>query len=301
MTAEMIPFDVILVILQFADQGTMYEFGQTCQTVSPHALKQLWNMPYITDLTAFRQLTDTLRMQMPRHPYKHWISGLALHLSTFEAIPDQLFTELFQLNLEILSLSHLDIDDQDDAQLKQFFRLQLNQGIAEIHIHYCAAQVLHSLFLAVQVQMRPHLHTLCINQCYLSDHHIIPLVRHCPGLKHLKLDQCGCLSDDGLIAIANHCRRLVTLIVTLPSTIIQSNTITTRTLDALHANCLMLRSFVCGGQLRIAEHITTQEPPRSYRFSITTNTNHLPPFGVGGHMSPIRVTITIITTSNIGL
>ncbi|KAF1802503.1 hypothetical protein FB192DRAFT_1378422 [Mucor lusitanicus] len=280
MTAEMIPFDVILVILQFADQGTMFEFGQTCQTISSHALKQLWNMPYITSLAAFRQLTDTLHKQMPRHPYKHWISGLALHLSTFEAIPDQLFTELFQLNLEILSLSRLDVVNQDSVQLRQFFCLQLDQGIAEIHMHQCAAQVLHSLLLAIQDRMRPHLHTLCINQCYLSDHHIIPLVSHCPGLKTLKLHQCGCLSDEGLIAIANHCKLLDTLIVTLPPTIIQSNTITTRTLDALDANCLMLRTFVCGGQIRITEHVT-QEPRQSYRFAITTNTEHLPLFGIG--------------------
>ncbi|KAK4514819.1 uncharacterized protein ATC70_002424 [Mucor velutinosus] len=218
-------------------------------------------------------------MKMPRHPYKHWISGLALHLSTFEAIPDQLFTKLFQLNLEILSLSHVDINE-GSVQLKQFLSLQLSQGIAEIHMHQCTAQVLYSLLMAIQDRMRPHLHTLCINQCYLSDHHIIPLVGHCPGLKTLKLHQCGCLSDEGLIAIANRCKLLNTLIVTLPPTIIQSNTITTRTLEALNANCLMLRSFVCGGQIRITEHIT-QEPQQSYRFVITTNTDHLPPFGVG--------------------
>lgn len=271
-TAEMIPFDVILVILQFADQGTMYEFGQTCQTISPHALKQLWNMPYITNLAAFRQLTNTLHMQMPRHPYKHWVSGLALHLNTFEAIPDQLFTELFQLNLEILSLSRLDASEES-VQLKQFFCLQLNQGIAEIHMHQCSAQVLHSLLMAIQDRMRPHLHTLCINQCYMSDHYIIRLASHCSGLKTLKIHQCGCLSDEGLIAIANHCRLLDTLIVTLPPTIVQSNTITTRTLDALDANCLMLRSFVCRGQIRIREHIA-QESGQTYRFAITTTNDH---------------------------
>ncbi|CAO0796911.1 unnamed protein product [Mucor circinelloides] len=275
----MIPFDVISVILQFADQETLYEFGLTCQTISPHALRQLWNMPYITNLAAFRQLTSTLHMQMPLHPYKHWISGLALHLNTFEVIPDQLFTELFQLNLEILSLSRLNTN-QESAQFEQFLCLQLNQGIAEIYMYQCAPQVLQSLLVAIQERIRPHLHTLCINQCHLSDHHIIPVVSYCPGLKSLKLHRCGCLSDDGLIAIAEHCRLLDTLIVTLPPTIIQSNTITTRTLEALDTHCLMLRSFECGGQIRITDHIN-QEPRPLYRFAITTSTDYLPPFGAG--------------------
>lgn len=276
----MIPFDVILVILQFVDQETMYEFSLSCQTISPHALRHLWNMPYITNSTSFYMLTNTLNLQMPLHPYKHWISGLALHFNTlYEAIPDQLFSSLFQLNLEILSLGQLHINEEN-VQFKQFLCHHLNQGIAEVHMYQCSSIVLRSLLNALQEQVRPYLRTLCISQCHLSDHQIIPVVAHCPGLKSLKLDKCGCLSDQGLIAIANNCKLLDTLLVTLPSNIIQSNTITTKTLEALETHCLSLRSFVCGGQIRITRHIN-QEPTRYYHFAITTNTDYLPSFDVG--------------------
>ncbi|KAI8636792.1 hypothetical protein BD408DRAFT_448162 [Parasitella parasitica] len=275
----MIPFDVILAVLQFADQGTMYEFGLTCQTISPHALRHLWNMPYITNPTEFHQLTDALSLPMPLHPYSHWVTGLALHFSSaaYEAIPDRLFSILLHLNLEILSLGQLHVDEENE-QFKRFLRRQLDQGIAEIHMYQCTPVVLHSLFDAIQNQIRPHLHSLCINQCYLSDHHLIRLVAFCPGLKTLKLRKCGCLSDEGLVAIASHCALLHTLIVTLPPNIVQSNAITTRTLEALEMHCLMLRSFVCGGQIRITEHIT-KEPRPLYRFAITTGAFYLPASG----------------------
>ncbi|CEP11607.1 hypothetical protein [Parasitella parasitica] len=278
---EMIPFDVILAILQYADQGTIYEFSLTCQTISPHALRQLWHMPYITNFTALYQLTDTLRLAMPLHPYSHWVTGLALHFNNtaYEAIPDQIFNILVRLNLEILSLGQLHVDEETE-QFKQFLCCQLNQGIAEIHIYRCTPIVLHTLFNAIQNQIRPHLHSLCVNKCYLSDRHLMPLIAFCPGLKNLKLKSCGCLSDEGLVAIASNCKLLDTLVVTLPSNIVQSNAITTRTLEALETHCLLLRSFVCGGQIRITEHIT-EEPRPLYRFSITTSTFHLPASGVG--------------------
>jgi hypothetical protein len=278
-----LPLDIFLIILQYADQRTLHQLGATSRFISPHALQLLWHSPYIRNTQSIIQLSRTLGLANPVYPYKDWVAGIAIHMNPqrnyYQAILTDVFGPLSRMGLEILSLKQVHVIPEQDNTLtepristafRQFACCQLDQGIAEIHIYDCSPTILLSLFEAIRIKKRQHLHTLCIYDCNINDLQIEGLMPFCPGLRTLRLQQCGFLADQSMIAIAKSCRQLNTLIVTLPSTIVQSNTITRKTIEALDTHCPVLSRFVCGGQLRISEYV---REGRSHHFSISTTTS----------------------------
>lgn len=280
-----LPLDIFLIILQYADQSALYQLGATGRFLSSHALQQLWHSPYITNLESIIQLSRTLELIHPMHPYKDWMTGIAIHLNPqsnyYQAIPRDVFGPLTTLRLEIVSLEHIHVIPEEGINMIhswlsdtfcQFACSQLDQGIAEIHIYDCSPTILLSLFDAISVQKRQHLHTLCIYNCNLNGQQIERLMPFCPGLRTLMLRECGYLDDQSMIAVAKNCRHLNTLIVTLPSTIVQSNTVTRKTIEALDTHCPLLSRFVCSGQLRISDYM---RDGRRHHFSISTTSEEV--------------------------
>lgn len=256
-----LPLDVVLTILEYyADQSMLYELSLTCRTISPHALRQLWYMPYVSNITSLFYLSTTLQLSNPRYAYKDWIVGLALHMRkekdgySYQIIHKDIFEGLSQLRLEILSLQQIHVLKENANFFELFLESQLNQGLSELHLYDCTPVTFTSIFKAIQKEQRVHLRSLAIHHCSLTDHQVERLVGFCPTLHTLRLEKCGCLSDTATMAIAKHCPLLHTLVVTLPPNIIQSNMITLQTLQALNSNCLSLNKFICTGQTRITEY-----------------------------------------------
>ncbi|KAI8890733.1 hypothetical protein K501DRAFT_167813 [Backusella circina FSU 941] len=135
-------------------------------------------------------------------------------------------------------------------------RAQLDQGIAEIYLYNCSTHIVNTIFKSIQEKTRYCLTTLCIDQCsFITDNQIAELVRYCPNIESLHLEESGYFSDFATMTVAHHCHQLKTFIVTLPSNIIQSNTITMDTIRALKRNCHKLKQFSCPGQTRISEYL----------------------------------------------
>lgn len=276
--ALILPLDIFLKILEHADQQTKYKMGLTCQFLSSYALQKLWNTPTITKITSLSLLVATLRSRRTFYQYKKWITGLAIHIisteNLSEPVPDRLFMPLSSLRLKKLSLQQIDILlDTSGKTIKltssfeSFLNSQLKKGIEEIRLSQCAPDIIHSLIEATRINNKHDLQTLDVCECLMDDPHLEFLVKFYPKLKNLKLDRCGCFSDQGLLAVAQHCQEIQTLVVTLPSYFIQSNTITTKTIDALTLHCPKLKRFVCDGQVRILEYIKEQQ---EHTFSIST-------------------------------
>ncbi|KAI7897259.1 uncharacterized protein EV154DRAFT_489481 [Mucor mucedo] len=283
-----LPLDVVLIILEYySDQSMLYELSLTCRTMSPHALRQLWYMPYVSNITSLFYLSTTLQLSNPQYAYKDWIVGLALHMRkekdgySYQIIHKDIFEGLSQLRLEILSLQQIHVLKENATFFELFLKSQLNQGLSELHLYDCTPVTFTSISKAIQQEPRIHLRSLAIHHCSLTDHQVEKLVQFCPTLHTLRLEKCGCLSDTATIAIAQNCPLLHTLVVTLPPNIVQSNMITLQTLQALNSNCLSLNKFICTGQTRIAEfsHLFT--------WTVTTTVLETDPV-INADLSPLR-------------
>lgn len=129
--------------------------------------------------------------------------------------------------------------------------------MSELHLYDCTPMTIGCILTSLEAQERPYLRSLYFHDCFITDYQIerLALRNSCCQLQTLVLNRCGCFSDIAMLAIAYNCRQLISLVVTLPSTFIQSNTITLKTIEALENYCLSLKQFVCGGQIRISEYI----------------------------------------------
>lgn len=273
-----IPVDILLLVLQYcADQSTMHALGLTCRCVSPHALRQLWSMPYISTIESLNQFTATLSLATPLHPYGDWITGLAIHLFNTSgetrhnnnnddqappppaplSNPSVFPPSLLSTKLEILSLQAIHISEKCAPALTAFITAQLDGGMSELHLYDCSPMTIGCILTSLEAKERPYLRSLYFHDCFLTDYQIVDLAvrRVFCQLQTLVLNRCGCFSDIAMLAIAHNCRQLISLVVTLPSALIQSNTITLKTIEALKTSCLSLKQFVCSGQIRISEYI----------------------------------------------
>jgi hypothetical protein len=275
-----LPLDVLfLVIKHYANQSTLYNMGMTSHCISSYAIQQLWQMPYITTAISLDQFSATLSLPSTLYPYKEWVTGLAIHLQLHEdnnkLISGSVFSNLRQqLKLEILSLQQIHVQDIISiTTFKNFIAAQLDQGMSDLHLYECTPMTVGFILEALTKKERPFLRRLCFHDCHLTDLHIEQLVSTCQHLQTLLLERCGCLSDSSMTAIANSCQQLNTLVVTLPTNFIQSNTITIKTIEALEKNCLSLKQFVCGGQIRISEYVR-KERSTHHHFQITVPDSH---------------------------
>lgn len=269
-----LPLDIFLKILEHSDQKTKYKIGIACPPISIYALQKLWSTPVITNMKSLSLLVETLRSLSPFYQYKKWITSLSIQMGEindqYEFISDSLFFSLSALSLKTLSLTNIEVFSSSTAaettnSFEDFLSHQLDKGIGEIRLSHCTPTVIYSLVKATHSNKKD-LHTLDIRSCLMDDTQLENLVKFYPRLTHLRLDQCGCFSDQGLAAVATYCQDICTLAVTLPSYFIQSNTITTKTIDALTLNCPKLQQFICDGQIRILEYI--KKPQKKHSFSI---------------------------------
>ncbi|KAI9017946.1 hypothetical protein CLU79DRAFT_706279 [Phycomyces nitens] len=102
------------------------------------------------------------------------------------------------------------------------------------------------------IQSTIPLTSLRVSECFLGDFHVQHFAAHCPDLQNVQLRQTGYLSDSSVMALAHNCPGLQTLEITLPLNIVQSNTITMESLEALGDHCPRLSKLICPGQTRIA-------------------------------------------------
>ncbi|GAA5795069.1 hypothetical protein HPULCUR_000420 [Helicostylum pulchrum] len=231
-------------------------------------------MPYITTAESLDRLSTTLSLPSPHFPYKDWVTGLALHMIeqedeyTYQSITPGIFGSLCNLKLETLSLLRMNISIKD-ISYHQFLKAQLDQGLSELHLYQCTPITLATVSTTIQQHSWVHLRSLCIHNCYLTDTQVERMVRFCPSLQLLRLDECGCLSDTAMLTIAQNCLQLNTLVVTLPRNIVQSNMITVRTIEALQTHCLFLKRFICTGQTRISEYVNNSNNSTNFYISVS--------------------------------
>jgi hypothetical protein len=217
-------------------------------------------LPYISNYSVLLKLVNTLDNPKTNNNYKELITGIAIHIQNEDQpFPVAVFSPLKHLSLKVISLQYISefaSSNHCEIALQEFMRAQLDQGATKIYLYNCSASIVNLIFRSIQENTRYNLTTLSINECdSITDNRIAGLVKYCPNLKSLHLIKSGYFSDVATIAVADHCRQLDSLVITLPSNIIQSNTITMDTINALKKNCHKPIKFYCPGQTRISEYL----------------------------------------------
>jgi len=125
--------------------------------------------------------------------------------------------------------------------------------IEEIEFFNCSAEI--TIGFATQLigeKKKYHrLKKVSFLDCYLTDTLVSQIAPFIPNLRSFVSQGSGYMSDTAILAITEHCPLIENLIVTLPKYIIQSNTITSTSLEAL-SKCVHLKKLICTGQVRIA-------------------------------------------------
>lgn len=248
-TLTSLPVDVLIHITHYLDQRSQLELGLVSKFIALISIKQLWHTPTCTSIIALKLLMHTYNQaQINAYPYHSWVVGLNIAFALGQHDYTILDFDRFTLvTIRILRLSNLQVNvDVCNALLGLFIQYKLQ----EVDIANCCTDIAFSL--ATQLTGKNNnVYKISVRDCYISDSLVQKITAATPKLQHFSAQQSGYLSDTAILAIAQNCPLIETLIVTLPKYIIQSNTITSTSLEAL-CNCKLLKKFVCRGQIRIA-------------------------------------------------
>ncbi|KAI8641142.1 hypothetical protein BD408DRAFT_418698, partial [Parasitella parasitica] len=126
------------------------------------------------------------------------------------------------------------------------------EKIEEIEINKCSVEIIAGFASQLGINQNKHLklNRISIIDCFLTDIQVAYIVSFTPNLRSFISEGGSYLSDTAMLAITEHCPSIETLVVTLPSHIRQSNTITVNSLKAL-SKCANLTKLVCKGQVRL--------------------------------------------------
>lgn len=244
-TIEDLPTDILIQIVRYLDQKSQLELGLVSKCVSYICIKQLWHTPRCTSIAALEKWIHTLNKTHNAYPYHTWLSGLDLAFDSIQHVPDSILIPR-QIPLRSLKLHNV------QATFTKFIELSCDK-IEEIEFSNCSADITIGFAAQLIDKKKKYLklYRISILDCYLTDALVNQIVPFTPKLCYFGSQGSGYMSDSAILAITENCPLIETLIVTLPKYIIQSNTITSISLEAL-SKCLHLKKFICTGQVRIA-------------------------------------------------
>jgi hypothetical protein len=246
-----LPVDVLIHITHYLDQRSQLELGIVSKFIAHISIKQLWHTPTCSSLMALKSFMHTYNnTQTNAYPYHTWLVGLTISFPLAQHIDDYKILDLdcsISITIRTLRLNNL----QASIDIcNPFLGLFVQHRLQEIDISNCCTDMTFSL-AAQLTKKKSNIHRISIQDCYMTDSLVEEITSGTPKLRYFSSQRSGYMSDTGILAIVRNCPLIETLIVTLPKYIIQSNTITAASLEAL-GGCKHLKKLVCRGQIRIA-------------------------------------------------
>ncbi|GAN06100.1 hypothetical protein MAM1_0112c05577 [Mucor ambiguus] len=247
---ENLPADVLIQVIRYLDQPSQLELGLTSKYISYICIKQLWLTPRCTSVAKLETWIYTLNKAQNTYPYSTWLIGLDLAFDGIQHVPDSLLIPKQQISLRSLKLHN--VQATSTASTKLLHLISCNR-IEEIEFFNCSAEITIGFATHLLGEANKHhkLYKISFLDCYLTDALASQIVAFIPNLRSFTSQGSGYMSDTAILAITEHCPLIESLIVTLPKYIIQSNTITSISLEAL-SKCVHLKQLICTGQVRIA-------------------------------------------------
>lgn len=214
-------------------------------------MKKLWHTPRCASVAKLEKWVHTLNNAQTAYPYSTWLIGLDLAFDGTQHVPDSLLiASQQQTSLRRLKLHNVQATSAASMELLHLISCDRTE---EIEFLNCSAEITIGFATKLITGNNKHhkLHTISLLDCYLTDALVSQIVPFTPNLRSFTSQGSGYMSDTAILAIAEHCPYIENLIVTLPKYIIQSNTITSISLEAL-SKCVHLKKLICTGQVRIA-------------------------------------------------
>ncbi|KAI7884301.1 hypothetical protein K492DRAFT_191926 [Lichtheimia hyalospora FSU 10163] len=234
-----LPLEIIFIIIQqIDDKPTLKEISIVCTQLCQVALEQLWRSLRINDIRAF--------LHFQKSPYIwDWVQHLA--------IETMYFTSPMSLNIprRLQSLRIEDVDIVIDTS-----SLTRAKALATIEFISCSSRIINNVILH---HLPTQLARLVLHDCSaVTDRHVVCIATTCSRLVSLIItgNSSSMVSDEGLTAVIHANPHLQEMVVIPPYTIVQLNTITNVTIDAIITHCSNLRVFVCPKQSRLANTST---------------------------------------------
>lgn len=247
---ENLPTDVLIQVVRYLDQKSQLELGLTSKCISCICLKQLWHTPRCTSVAKLEKWVYTMNKTQNTYPYSAWLIGLDLAFDSIQHVPDSLLIPRQKTPPRCLKLHNVQATSTASMQLLHLISCD---RIEEIEFSNCSSEITTGFATQLIGEKNKHrkLDKISFLDCYLTDALVSQIVAFVPNLRSFVSQGSGYMSDTAILAIAKHCPLIENLIVTLPKYIIQSNTITTVSLEAL-SKCVHLKKLICTGQVRIA-------------------------------------------------
>lgn len=258
-TFERLPIDILNQIIQQLDSRSQLTLGLASKLISVICIKQLWHIPVCKSIASLESILTTLNSTTTSaaetvnfYPYATWMVGLDISFKTMEKLPESVILMLNNL-VPIPTLRTLRLDNIDSPMKTCHHVLQ---AFIQPHILHtlelcnCSSDVTISIANYL-TNTETTIEKLHIKDSYLSDPLIKQMATYLPHLRYFRSEGSGYISDTSILAITSSCPLIETIIITLPNYLVQSNTITPISLEAL-THCTHLTTFICKGQVRIS-------------------------------------------------
>lgn len=240
-------YDVLLDIIPFLESDTLVSYALVCRSLCHPALRCLWKCPRISTTAQLRLFCGSLSGSL--RPYRQWIIHLTIAFSSFQPIYDlSLFRTI--ITHELPNLSHLSLRHTDAVFSPFLLHYEIDHCVLDLPIERSNDPPPLSSWLELNFSPTPlPLTHISIQRTPLNNSVLCGIARHCPRLQ--KVDLSGLFSDQGIIALADHCSELQEVSLKLPDNLVQSNTITHVAIDRLAVSCPALVRLTLLGQIRI--------------------------------------------------
>lgn len=258
-TFESLPMDILIQIISQLDSTSQLSLGIVSKFISSVCIKQLWHTPLCRSIVSLKSiLTIINNTESNFYPYATWIMALNISFKTLEKLPESLVRILKNsapIPLRSLRLDKIDGSIKDCQSLFQVF-IQPH-SLESLELCNCPSDVIISIANHLALTPDNKIEKLYIKDSYLSDSLIKQMMTCLPQLHCFTSEGSGYISDTSILAIIAYCPLIETIIITLPNYLVQSNTITFISLEAL-THCTHLTTFICKGQVRISNEESKQ-------------------------------------------
>ncbi|KAI9271043.1 hypothetical protein EDC94DRAFT_596942 [Helicostylum pulchrum] len=246
-----LPIDILIQIINYFEARELLELSTCWKFISSSSLQKLWHSPKCHSIAQLTSLLSTLGKKKSdcMYPYHTWISEMCISGEIMQTvIPREIIHNVQHVELKVKRLQLCNVHT-DQTGSEMLSRLLITDRIKEISIENCSVEIISCL--SKQITTTTTINRISIKDNFITDPWIKDIVAFTPKLTHFSSQRSGYVSDIAILAITQNCPLIESLIVTLPNHIIQSNTITFRSIQSLQ-NCIHLKKFVCRGQVRIS-------------------------------------------------
>lgn len=262
-----LPPDILRILVDYLPScSDLMAFGLACGAATIHSLQAIWKCPRPTTIEQLEKLTRVVQLSVESGPsndgskhlpyYYAWITGYdfsALDPESAAQVTVACLTTLLTvptLPLETLNASNL-------LALPPTLVSRHIQSLRDLNLSSCT-QFSSAVLIQILTSDSPSmLQVLDLSNCSVNDAVIIHISRQHTRLRHVNLMHSGNISDTAIVALAEGCPNLESLIISLPHGIVQSNKITDKSMEILAKSCSKMRVIICRGQTRISEKSST--------------------------------------------